>query len=43
MRLAARIQELREDGYHIDTEMHESFNKFGKVVRWARYRLTTTE
>jgi len=43
MRLAARIMELREDGYHIDTEMHESFNKFGKVVRWARYRLTTTE
>lgn len=36
-RLAARIDELREDGHNIKTAMVESFNRRGQTVRIARY------
>lgn len=37
-RLAARIADLRRDGYEIHTEMVERGDK-----RWARYHLLSTE
>ena len=40
MRLAARISDLRYDGYHIDTEMVEGTSRFGEKVRYAKYHLT---
>lgn len=38
-RLSARIADLRADGYEIITEMEARRNRFGKRVRYARYRL----
>ena len=39
MRLPARIDELRQDGYDIITEMIKCRNRYGKIVYHARYRL----
>lgn len=38
-RLSARIKELRESGYTIDTIMMEGMNRFGEVVRYGKYVL----
>lgn len=38
-RLPARINDLRKDGYKIQTIMTESKNRFGKTVHFARYIL----
>lgn len=38
-RLSARIAELREKGYPIQTEMEVRKNRYGKKTRYARYRL----
>ena len=38
-RLAARIQNLRDDGYEIETVMHQGHNRFGQPVRYAEYLL----
>lgn len=38
-RLSARIADLKDDGYAIRTEMETRRNRFGKSVRYARYRL----
>ena len=38
-RLSARIKELRESGYDIDTIMMEGMNRFGEPVRYGLYRL----
>lgn len=38
-RLSARIKELRELGYKIDTIMVDSFNRYGEPVRYAKYVL----
>ena len=43
MRLAARISDLRYDGYHIDTEMVHALNRYGDKVKYAKYILTTSE
>ena len=43
MRLAARISDLRYDGYHIDTEMIAALNRNGDRVRYANYRLTNAQ
>ena len=42
-RLAARISDLRYDGHSIDTKMVAALNRYGDRVRYAEYRLTTTE
>ena len=39
MRLAARIQELRDDGYVITTTMREGRTRYGTVSHYAEYRL----
>lgn len=37
-RLSARIAELKEQGMKIITESERRKNRFGKTVRYARYR-----
>jgi len=37
MRLAARIDDLKKDGHWISVEMVSNTNRFGRVVRFARY------
>lgn len=39
MRLAARIADIKEDGYAIESELCESLNRFNKKVRYSRYKL----
>ena len=39
MRLAARISDLRWDGYNIETELEVGKNRQGETVRYARYYL----
>lgn len=41
-RLAARILELRQDGWSITSQMIETTNRDGEVCRVARYVLTDT-
>ena len=36
-RLAARIKDLRDAGYYIETEMREVTNRFGEKTRVAFY------
>lgn len=43
MRLAARISDLKDDGYNIETEMETGKNRDGEPVRYARYRLKENE
>ena len=38
-RLAARIKDLRDEGYPIKTKMVEVKNRFGRPCRVAKYRL----
>ena len=38
-RLGARIHELKKAGYNIVNEWQESVNRYGKTVRYARYRM----
>ena len=39
LRLGARIWDLRDLGYQIDTVMETHTNKYGKKIAYARYRL----
>ena len=39
LRLAARISDLRWDGYNIETEFEFGENRQGDSVRYARYYL----
>lgn len=39
MRLASRVNDLRKQGYPIQTETIEGYNKFGDKTRYARYRM----
>lgn len=39
MRLASRIKDLKNDGYSIKKEMVESKNRWGEIVRFAKYTL----
>lgn len=39
LRLAARISDLRWDGYNIETELEVGKNRQGDSVRYARYYL----
>ena len=41
MRLAARIADLRKDGYDITGEMIEVTNRFGETCNVKRYFLAT--
>lgn len=43
MRLAARISDLKEDGYIIQTEWETGKNRDGEPVRYARYFLKENE
>lgn len=43
MRLAARIRDLRSDGYDIRSEMEKSRNMFGEQVSYSRYSLGEKE
>lgn len=36
-RLAARVKELREKGYDINTLMIEGVNRYGEACRYAKY------
>ena len=38
-RLSARIADLKADGHEIVTDMVTRKNRYGKTVRFARYRL----
>lgn len=38
MRLAARISEMIRDGIPISRQMETGRNRYGKTVRYARYR-----
>ena len=38
-RLAARIADLRADGIEIHRDIEKRRNRYGKTVRYARYRL----
>ena len=39
MRLAARMSDLKKDGYNIQMEMETGKNRYGEPVRYARYSL----
>lgn len=39
MRLASRITDLKKKGYHINTKMIKSLNRYGETVRFAAYSL----
>ena len=39
MRLASRVTDLKKDGVKIVKAMEKSKNRYGKTVRYARYRL----
>ena len=38
-RLASRIHDLREQGYHISSEIKSAKNRYGKKVHFKVYRL----
>lgn len=38
-RLSARIFELRDDGYEIESTDEKSKNRFGETIRYSRYSL----
>lgn len=38
-RLAARVADLKADGWPITSEIVQKNNRFGEVVRFAKYRL----
>lgn len=39
MRLAARISDLKDEGYEIHTEREKSLNRYGEETTYARYSL----
>ena len=39
MRLASRVTDLKKDGVKIVKAMEKSKNRYGKTVRYARYRI----
>ena len=39
-RLSARIYELKERGYIISTEQKKAKNRYGKPVKYFKYRIT---
>lgn len=39
MRLASRVTDLKKDGVKIVKSMEKSKNRYGKTVRYARYRI----
>jgi len=41
-RLAARIKDLRDLGYYIETEYVRSTNRYGETVRFAEYQFPQT-
>lgn len=43
MRLSARIWNLREMGYTIETHTKQGINRFGEPCRWAEYVLKNNE
>lgn len=43
MRLAARIADLRKEGYGITKEMVTAKNRYGESVHFAKYRLEEAE
>lgn len=42
-RLAARIKELRDRGYDVVTLTMDSVNRYGEIVRYAKYVLRRNE
>lgn len=38
-KLATRVSEMREEGIHIIGEWESKKNRFGKTIRYMRYRL----
>lgn len=42
-RLSARIMDLREGGYAIETEMVTAKNRYGKSVTFGKYKLAENE
>lgn len=43
MRLGARIYDLKKAGYRISRKTETAKNRYGRAVRYARYRLEETE
>lgn len=41
-RLPSRVNELRASGHKIITVMESAPNRYGKMTRFARYKLATT-
>ena len=39
MRLASRVNDLRKQGYPIQTEMVKGRNRYDEETRYARYRM----
>ena len=42
MRLSGRIYDLKTEGHDIVAETEESVNRYGKTIRYAKYRLNNT-
>ena len=42
-RVAARIADLKKDGYEIDTEMITRVNRYGRPAQHAEYRLAPSK
>lgn len=40
--LASRIKELKEQGYHFTYEIEVKKNRYGKLVRFKKYKLGGT-
>ena len=43
MRLAARVGDLRKEGYQISRQMVAGKNRYGEAVSFAEYRLEETK
>lgn len=43
MRLSGRIYDLKDLGYPIKTEIETQKNRFGKRVKYARYKLVKSD
>lgn len=40
-KLSTRVSEMKKDGVLFDTKMESYRNRYGKTVRYARYRLVS--
>lgn len=43
MRLASRINDLKKQGYNITSKIESNKNRYGDIVRYARYTIKENE